>query len=414
MGGTGVEQWASPSALEQCAGLWPQDPTPNRNAKAGCHGTACAGMTLGVCESPNTTQQWERAGPWCSGLWAQMMTPLLPLSLRAVLFYQGENNNCVKEADGNFHNDSSSCPPPVGGRFYACQFPALIRSWRSAFNPPEVASADEAPLPFLFAELDGFAASNFAVIRAAQMATATQDPHSRIIVNHDLGTLNDPGGKIHSPRKEELGRRFALHAAQLVYGATAGSAPARGPALASASATATEITARFQAGDRGTDRLYLHGTAGCIGPNETSPCCGPGAVPRACCNPKAKSPCTDKQCTHPRVGIRCCDTNPFSIGWATDAGTQLTWIRAAPNTSQVDGLTVVLSLPKPPLPGAKPRGLRLNWEAYPNCAVYDAPGGPAAGAWNVKGAVAKGCKGYAECVYEGSALPALPAQIEVT
>ena len=68
--------------------------------------------------------------------------------------------------------------------------------------------------------------------------------------------------------------------------------------------------------------------------------------------------------------------------------------------------------PEPPLPGAKPRGLRLNWEAYPNCAVYDAPGGPAAGAWNVKGAVAKGCKGYAECVYEGSALPALPVLVE--
>ena len=32
-----------------------------------------------------TVQQWESAGPWCAGLWDQMMEPLVPMSLAAFL-----------------------------------------------------------------------------------------------------------------------------------------------------------------------------------------------------------------------------------------------------------------------------------------------------------------------------------------
>jgi hypothetical protein len=362
VGGTGVEQWSDGAALRHCSSIWPSAPLKPGTARPGCHGTACNGMTLDTCEATNTTQQWEKAGPWCSGLWDQMMTPLLPMSLRAVLFYQGENNNCVAEADGEFRNDTASCPPPSGGFFYSCAFPALIASWRAAFDPPAAVAPQLAaagterqggPLPFIFAELDGFAASNFAVIRAAQIAAADADPHTRIVANHDLGTLNDKGGKIHSPRKEELGRRFSLHIAQLVYNAStflpagdsgaaaaaaaaaagdaglvttaagAGSAAAvvaRGPTLVSAELhtlapadgsrdDAIMITALFDPGDAGADTttVYLHGTAGCIGKPSVK------SVPTA-------AGCDDTRASCQRVG-RAVTQQPTSIAQVSPVST---------------------------------------------------------------------------------------------
>jgi len=125
------------------------------------------------------------------------------------------------------------------------------------------------------------------------------------------------------------------------------------------------------------------------------------------------------------VGVKCCDTSPFSIGWSSSpllgrAGdANLTWGPPTPNTTTVSGLKVSMQAAAPiagpaAAAGMTAVGLRLNWEPYPNCAVYNAAGGPRAGAWNVKGAVAKGCVGYSECVYEGTALPALPAQVPIT
>ena len=279
----------------------------------------------------------------------------------------------------------------------------MVRRWRAAFRQPA--------LPFLFAQLDGFAApgSNFAAIRMAQaqaerdLSGDTDGVGSRTVAmaqNYDLGTLNDAGGKIHSPRKQELGRRLALLARSVVY-SEAVVAP-QGAVLSSATAAPapgggddTLVTLRFARGGAGGAAggapayIALHGTAGCVGGNDTS------AVPRP----------------RPFVGFRCCDTSPFFV---KRLGSD--WQRHEANATTVNhtGGYVVLHVRG----GAAGRssggaltGVRYAWEGYPNCALYNAGGGPAAGAWNVRGGMAPGCAGYADCVYAGDALPTPPFEI---
>ena len=440
VGGTSIEQWSSATTLSQCAALWP-DGTAKRAGMPGCHGSACVNMSLATCENKSTTQQWEQAGPWCAGLYEQMIEPLLPMSLAGFLFYQGENNYCAEEADGNFHNSTCQGTTAKGGRFYECAFAALIAGWRAAFDPPALLAQEQqgqqAPLPFVFAELDGFAGSNFAVLRAVQLAVAKRDPlHTAIAVNHDLGTVNDKGGKIHSPRKEELGRRLSLAMRRLQQrqeeeSRTAPLLVTTGPALVRAvlrgnasSSSSSYLELTFEASAAGESEVYLHGTAGCIAPwNATPPCC-PNGKGRPCCNPKPGSPsCLNSTCPAVVVGERCCDISPFALGWelpggeTISSGTSLVWKRHVANATKINGLVVTLDLnaaaAAPPAAGAILIGLRLNWEGYPNCGVYNAVGGPQAGAYSEEGAMAKGCVGYADCVYDGTALPAAPAQLVV-
>ena len=115
--------------------------------------------------------------------------------------------------------------------------------------------------------------SNFATIRAAQMAAAAST-NTTIVVNFDLGTLNSASARIHSPRKFPLAERLHRHLSKLIYGDTA--AFAAGPTLLSASASTTSSGDRDRDRDRdsvvtmrfagnGAGGLHLHGTAGCIG-----------------------------------------------------------------------------------------------------------------------------------------------------
>ena len=334
----------------------------------------------------------------------------------------------------------------------------MIRSWRQAFNPPPSPpspSAVPAQLPFVFAELDGFAGSNFAVIRGVQEQTALEVPFTRMAVNHDLGTLNDAGAKIHSPRKEELGRRVSLQLQDLVYSnendavatvaqltrqrggvqvqsaktSTPSAVVTHGPVLVSAEATATAIRANFAASPAAETEVVLHGTAGCIGITASPPCCANGtkdanggAAPLPpCCKP-GKGSCLNMTCPVKIVGFRCCDISPFSVGWADPGNSTVVWQRHSANATLVDGLTVVLNLsaahglaPDATVANAArtPVQLRYNWEGFPNCAVYNGIGGPRAGSWNPRGGNAAGCEGYEGCVYEGTVLPAAPAQVQI-
>ena len=172
--------------------------------------------------------------------------------------------------------------------------------------------------------------SNFATIRAAQMATARDVESAAMAVNHDLGTLNDRGGKIHSPRKEELGRRFSLLVAQYLYAnqtaahnssALGAHCITHGPVLASAKfqpSLPSTLSARsgglevvgtiellFAPSAAQETQVYLHGTAGCIGGNSTPPCC-PQGKGRPCCKPGPTG------CSWSRTKRRVAD---FCLGW---------------------------------------------------------------------------------------------------
>ena len=223
-----------------------------------------------------------------------------------------------------------------------------------------------------------------------------------LVVNFDLGTLNDPGAKIHSPRKAPLARRFQLMLAREAYGESG--VVAEGPVLLAAKAAGgtTLVTTWGNLAPDGCGRsddqhVHLHGTAGCVGGwqgplNNTGPDRG-----------------------HVIMGFRCCDISPFSLQYQRNGA----WARHAANATTIQGSTVSLRTN-----GSAIVGLRYAWEGYPNCGLYNAPGGPVAGAANPKGGVDERCMRKPlpneswtgvppDCVYTGDALPAAPVHVSV-
>ncbi|EKX48557.1 hypothetical protein GUITHDRAFT_136666 [Guillardia theta CCMP2712] len=127
-------------------------------------------------------------------LFANVISALSPMSVRAFLWYQGESNA----------ND------PEG---YRCLFPGLIRGWRRVF------SDDGASIPFLSV---GLAADvNFAgllpEIRQAQ-TFATKMENVFVVPAYDLGDVESPLGPIHPRRKKEVGLRLARVAIGVFHG----------------------------------------------------------------------------------------------------------------------------------------------------------------------------------------------------
>ncbi len=120
-----------------------------------------------------------------------MITPLLPMSIRGVIWYQGESN--AKRA---FQ--------------YRTLFPTMITDWRDAFG--------QGQFPFLFVQLAAFEDKrghphNWAELREAQTMTLS-------LPNTGMACIIDIGAKdnIHPPHKLEVGRRLALLALADTYG----------------------------------------------------------------------------------------------------------------------------------------------------------------------------------------------------
>ncbi len=133
----------------------------------------------------STTQMYSP-----TALYNGMIAPLIPYSLRGILWYQGESNTS-KAQD------------------YKELLKALVVNWRTKFHQSE--------LPFIYAQLPGFGdrqflpvESNWAQLREAQRKAAGEIPNSKMVVALDLGEWND----IHPLRKKPLGERFADAVAQ--------------------------------------------------------------------------------------------------------------------------------------------------------------------------------------------------------
>lgn len=140
------------------------------------------------------------------------IAPIVPFPVRGVIYYQGEMNS-------------------GRGKEYRAALPALISSWRKAWQNPD--------MPFLIVQLPGFimqrAANDprldmdaatlaqfakensehgYCGIREAQLMTWQQVPHTGMAITIDLG---DPYN-IHPLRKLPVAQRLFLQARQLVYG----------------------------------------------------------------------------------------------------------------------------------------------------------------------------------------------------
>ena len=127
-----------------------------------------------------------------SVLYNAMIAPLVPFSIRGVIWYQGESN---------------------AGRAYQYRtlFPLMIRSWRSAWGRE---------FPFYFVQLANWHASkaepdesDWAELREAQTMTL-REPQTGMAVSIDIGDEND----IHPRNKLDVGRRLAAWALTDTYG----------------------------------------------------------------------------------------------------------------------------------------------------------------------------------------------------
>lgn len=122
-------------------------------------------------------------------LYNKMLAPMLPLSVKGVIWYQGESN--VERPEQ-----------------YRRLFPLLVRSWRKYFNKTD--------LPFYYVQIAPYnhANVNSAEFREVQLDLMDSISNVGMVVTLDVGEPD----VIHPARKEIIGERLAYWALNCVYG----------------------------------------------------------------------------------------------------------------------------------------------------------------------------------------------------
>jgi sialate O-acetylesterase len=294
-GGTAIQTWMPQSALDACSA--PKTSTAPVAGRIGSEGAAgcgrigvpCTQSTPGhskeCCSGRCMTyhrEEWNMPGNasgYCdeenpsnapTGLWNQMISPVLQMSIAGVFFYQGESD-------------------AMGGgttrALYACRFQYMIHEWRAAWH---TASGGETSPEFAFGFVqlapwgrptpDATKADNhWATVRAAQAIALKTTNKTFMAVAIDLGAFEGgccggagggpvdkcdmhPALCIHPKWKAEVGRRLSLGARRVAYGEHV---CASGPAAASAVVTQTgEVTVTFAVCDGGRGIVVHNQTQG--------------------------------------------------------------------------------------------------------------------------------------------------------
>lgn len=149
-------------------------------------------------------------------LYNAMIHPLIPFTLKGVIWYQGESN-------------------AVRAWQYRKLFPAMIRSWRKEWK---------AEFPFYFVQIAPHHQQN-PEIREAQLLTYKTVPRTGMAVITDAGDSLD----IHPRNKAVVGHRLALWALAKTYGKT--DRVYSGPLYQSAIKEGSKIRIRFSFADGG-------------------------------------------------------------------------------------------------------------------------------------------------------------------
>jgi sialate O-acetylesterase len=146
-----------------------------------------------------------------------VVAPCIPYTVRGVIWYQGEAN-ISRPAE------------------YPLQFTSMIADWRQKFGQPE--------MPFYFCQLSTFEApldktkEGYALLREAQLKSASMVEHSGMAVTFDVGTP----GTVHPTNKQDPGARLARIARANTYGEKVAFL---GPTLESATRTKDGVRLTF-------------------------------------------------------------------------------------------------------------------------------------------------------------------------
>ncbi|XP_059212415.1 sialate O-acetylesterase-like isoform X2 [Centropristis striata] len=200
-GGTRVEIWSSSRALQKCGIL----EEANSSLPAGLCGF------IGCGHGEEWYERQTEAPPPIplknSVLWNSMIHPLLNMTIKGAIWYQGEANTIYQQDK------------------YNCSFPAMIGDWRMAFH--QGSGGETAPdFPFGFVQLStnrtGSKNDSFPEIRWHQTADVGYVPNARMpktfmAVALDLPDKNSPYGRIHPRDKQDVAYRLSLAARAVAY-----------------------------------------------------------------------------------------------------------------------------------------------------------------------------------------------------
>lgn len=129
-------------------------------------------------------------------LFNSMISPLIPYTIKGVLWYQGESNR-TKPDD------------------YKTLFPAMVKDWRTRWGIGDFPFYYVQIAPFKYGGNDKYQPfSNSAFIREAQLHCVDVIPNSEIAIALDLGDQNF----IHPPKKKEVADRLLYIALHKTYG----------------------------------------------------------------------------------------------------------------------------------------------------------------------------------------------------
>ncbi|MCL1991246.1 MAG: sialate O-acetylesterase [Defluviitaleaceae bacterium] len=150
-----------------------------------------------------------------TGNYQGMIAPLHNLSIKGVIWYQGESN--AGHPEGYHH-----------------KFKNMITDWRQSWQ--------QGDFPFLFVQLANWGPKgplmHWELLRDEQ-TKALELPHTRMVVTYDVGEHND----LHPLNKKAVGERLAQEALSLAYGKDIVST---GPTLTSIQKSGNQLSLSFE------------------------------------------------------------------------------------------------------------------------------------------------------------------------
>ncbi|XP_054748456.2 sialate O-acetylesterase-like [Lytechinus pictus] len=191
-GGTPVEAWSSPDVLAKCH----VDP----------HSSVMKQETAIKTDLNKETLRGPHDHSW---LWNAMIHPMINMTIKGAIWYQGEANT----------------PSPAS---YKCLFPAMIEDWRAKWSEGTGGQTNPS-FPFGFVQIctSEFPltkpSQNYPVLRWHQTADNGFVPNPQqdnvfMAVTIDLPDTSSPYGAVHPRYKQDVANRLTLGARAVAYG----------------------------------------------------------------------------------------------------------------------------------------------------------------------------------------------------
>jgi len=152
---------------------------------------------LKTCNITDTPDPKRTKPNQLSVLWNGMMNPLTFMTIKSVLWYQGENN---KYFPGK----------------YTCSFPSMVQDWRSKWG-----GSTSKQFPFFYVQLAPWISVNETGVQPSIRLAQTR---AESLVNvfgataMDTGETGQSDSNIHPRNKKPVAHRLALLARSLIYG----------------------------------------------------------------------------------------------------------------------------------------------------------------------------------------------------